>query len=281
MPELPEVETVMRGLRARLEGRTIVRAEVNRADLRWPLPRGSRRPPDGGARARLPATRQVHPHAHFRRRQPAAPSRHVRPDRARGGRDECSRPARACGAGDRRRMARRLRRSAPVRLDRPRADRRGGQAPAAGRTRSRAARRRVHAACSGCRVARPPHADQGGAARSAHRRRTRQHLRLRGAVPRAASARCALRAPLSGGGHSASFPRSRTRSTDAITAGGSSLRDYVQPDGELGHFQHAWKVYGREDLPCERCPGPAACAGHIHRITQAGRSTFFCRYTQR
>jgi formamidopyrimidine-DNA glycosylase len=67
---------------------------------------------------------------------------------------------------------------------------------------------------------------------------------------------------------------------DAIAAGGSSLRDYVQPDGELGYFQHAWKVYGREGEPCERCPGPPGCPG-IRRIVQAGRSSFFCPQTQK
>jgi formamidopyrimidine-DNA glycosylase len=66
---------------------------------------------------------------------------------------------------------------------------------------------------------------------------------------------------------------------EAIAAGGSSLRDYVQPDGELGYFQHAWKVYGRPGIACERCPGAPACAG-IKRIVQAGRSTFFCPRTQ-
>jgi formamidopyrimidine-DNA glycosylase len=66
---------------------------------------------------------------------------------------------------------------------------------------------------------------------------------------------------------------------EAIEAGGSSLRDYVQPDGELGYFQHAWKVYGRAGRACERCPGPPACAG-VKRIVQAGRSTFLCPRTQ-
>jgi len=66
---------------------------------------------------------------------------------------------------------------------------------------------------------------------------------------------------------------------EAIEAGGSSLRDYVQPDGELGYFQHAWKVYGRAGLPCERCPGLPICGG-IRRITQSGRSTFLCPRTQ-
>ncbi len=67
---------------------------------------------------------------------------------------------------------------------------------------------------------------------------------------------------------------------EAIAAGGSSLRDYVQPDGELGYFQHAWKVYAREDQPCERCPGRPVCRG-IRRIAQSGRSTFYCPRTQR
>jgi formamidopyrimidine-DNA glycosylase len=67
---------------------------------------------------------------------------------------------------------------------------------------------------------------------------------------------------------------------DAIAAGGSSLRDYVQPNGELGYFQHAWKVYARAGLPCERCPGLPECAG-VARLTQSARSTFYCPRTQR
>ena len=67
---------------------------------------------------------------------------------------------------------------------------------------------------------------------------------------------------------------------EAIAAGGSSLRDYVQPDGELGYFQHAWKVYGRENEACPTCPGPPACDG-IKRVVQAGRSTFHCPRVQR
>ncbi|NHN88510.1 bifunctional DNA-formamidopyrimidine glycosylase/DNA-(apurinic or apyrimidinic site) lyase [Acetobacter conturbans] len=65
---------------------------------------------------------------------------------------------------------------------------------------------------------------------------------------------------------------------EAIDAGGSSLRDYVQPDGELGYFQHAWRVYGREGEPCPECPA-GGCPG-VTRITQSGRSTFFCSRLQ-
>jgi formamidopyrimidine-DNA glycosylase len=67
---------------------------------------------------------------------------------------------------------------------------------------------------------------------------------------------------------------------EAIAAGGSSLRDYVQTNGELGYFQHAWKVYGREGEPCPTCPGGESCQG-VQRIVQAGRSTFYCARTQR
>jgi formamidopyrimidine-DNA glycosylase len=59
---------------------------------------------------------------------------------------------------------------------------------------------------------------------------------------------------------------------DAIEAGGSSLRDYRRADGELGYFQHAFAVYGREGAPCPR-PG---CGGTVMRTVQAGRSSFHC-----
>jgi formamidopyrimidine-DNA glycosylase len=64
---------------------------------------------------------------------------------------------------------------------------------------------------------------------------------------------------------------------DAIAAGGSSLRDYVQADGGLGYFQHHWAVYGREGEPCPGC----TCSTGVQRIVQSGRSTFFCGKRQR
>jgi formamidopyrimidine-DNA glycosylase len=64
---------------------------------------------------------------------------------------------------------------------------------------------------------------------------------------------------------------------EAIEAGGSSLRDYVQANGELGYFQHRWAVYGREGEPCPGC----TCREGVRRIVQAGRSTFFCAKRQR
>jgi formamidopyrimidine-DNA glycosylase len=64
---------------------------------------------------------------------------------------------------------------------------------------------------------------------------------------------------------------------EAISAGGSSLKDYRQTGGELGYFQHNFQVYGREGETCKE----KVCKGTIKRITQAGRSSFFCPQCQR
>jgi len=64
---------------------------------------------------------------------------------------------------------------------------------------------------------------------------------------------------------------------EAIDAGGSSLRDYRQTDGELGYFQHAFRVYDREGQPCLK----AGCGGTVRRIVQSGRSSFYCPACQR
>jgi formamidopyrimidine-DNA glycosylase len=64
---------------------------------------------------------------------------------------------------------------------------------------------------------------------------------------------------------------------EAIAAGGSTLRDFAAADGALGYFQHAFRVYGREGEACLR----PACRGVVRRIVQGGRSTFFCPVCQR
>jgi formamidopyrimidine-DNA glycosylase len=56
---------------------------------------------------------------------------------------------------------------------------------------------------------------------------------------------------------------------EAIEAGGSTLRDFASPDGELGYFSKKFSVYDREGRPCE-------CGGMVRRIVQGGRSTFYC-----
>jgi formamidopyrimidine-DNA glycosylase len=64
---------------------------------------------------------------------------------------------------------------------------------------------------------------------------------------------------------------------EAIEAGGSTLRDYAAADGALGYFQHRFRVYGREGETCQR----RGCSGVVERIVQAGRSTFYCPVCQR
>ncbi|MEM9438192.1 MAG: bifunctional DNA-formamidopyrimidine glycosylase/DNA-(apurinic or apyrimidinic site) lyase [Pseudomonadota bacterium] len=65
--------------------------------------------------------------------------------------------------------------------------------------------------------------------------------------------------------------------SEAIEAGGSSLRDYRQADGELGYFQHTFRVYDREGESCVT----GGCAGTVRRIVQSGRSSFYCSTCQR
>jgi formamidopyrimidine-DNA glycosylase len=98
-----------------------------------------------------------------------------------------------------------------------------------------------------------------------------------GLSPRRAAGSIAAR----GGGPTARAARLtdeiRSVLAEAIEAGGSTLRDFAHADGSLGYFQHRFKVYDREGDPC---PNPA-CAGAVRRIVQSGRSTFFCGKCQK
>jgi formamidopyrimidine-DNA glycosylase len=69
-------------------------------------------------------------------------------------------------------------------------------------------------------------------------------------------------------------PAVREVLTASIAAGGSTIRDYAQPSGELGYFATSWQVYGREDAPC-------SCGGTVERFAQGGRSTFWCPACQK
>ena len=63
--------------------------------------------------------------------------------------------------------------------------------------------------------------------------------------------------------------------SEAIAAGGSSISDFANTDGSLGYFQHSFDVYGRENEACK------ICSTQIKRLTQSGRSTFYCPTCQR
>jgi formamidopyrimidine-DNA glycosylase len=69
--------------------------------------------------------------------------------------------------------------------------------------------------------------------------------------------------------------------TRAIEAGGSSLRDYLQASGEPGYFQHHWAVYGREGEACPGCVCDPVKTGGVRRIVQSNRATFYCPARQR
>ena len=279
MPELPEVETVMRGLRAQIEGRVISRAQVHRAGMRFPFP------PD--LAARLTGARVVS----FRRRAKYILMRLDRGESVlihlgmsgrmlieRAGRNampahehltletDCGiivgfvDPRRfgsvdlvATNAEDQHRLLAEL---GPEPLDDSFSEATLADALAGRRTPLKAALldQKTVAGLGNIYVCE--------ALFRAGLSPTRQAHTVRPAAMRRLVAE--IKATLG----------------EAIAAGGSSLRDYVQPDGELGYFQHAWKVYGRESAPCPACPGPPGCAG-VARIVQSGRSTFYCPRRQR
>ena len=279
MPELPEVETVMRGLQARLEGRTLRRILLHRPDLRWPFP--------PGLAARLTGARV----AGFRRRakyilmrldggdsvlfhlgmsgrmliRPAGNNdvplhEHMTLETDDGWRVGFVDPRRfgsvdlvATAAEERHRLLAAL---GPEPLD-------AAFTPAL-----------LSAALAGRST--PIKAallDQGTVAGLGN-------IYVCEALVRAGISPLRLAHTVAGARAVRLVAAIQATLTEAIAAGGSSLRDYVQPDGELGYFQHAWKVYGQAGKPCERCPGPPGCAG-VRRIVQSGRSTFYCGRTQR
>jgi formamidopyrimidine-DNA glycosylase len=279
MPELPEVETVMRGLSARLLGRTIRRAQVHRPNMRWAFPAGLAETLQGAIvvsfrrRAkyilmRLQDRPSVLIHLGMSGRMNISEvgrndiplHEHVTIETEDGVRVGFVDPRRFGSVdlvpSDREDQHRLLAGLGPEPLD--------------------ASFNAAHLAKRLAGRATPIKAallDQGNVAGlgniyvcEALFRAKINPTRLAGQVSRAAVTRLVreIKATLQ----------------EAIAAGGSSLRDYVQPDGELGYFQHGFKVYAREGEPCPRCPGPPECAG-IARIVQSGRSSFYCPKTQR
>lgn len=98
-----------------------------------------------------------------------------------------------------------------------------------------------------------------------------------GLSPRRAAGSLARRVGKAGERAVRLVPQIKAVLEDAIDAGGSTLRDYRAPEGDLGYFQHSFAVYGREGLECQR----SGCGGTIRRIVQGGRSTFYCPVCQR
>lgn len=279
MPELPEVETVMRGLAARLTGRTITCAEARRPDLRWPLPEnfGARltgRRVLGFRRrgkyffARLEGGESLLVHLGMSGRMsvqpdrpaPPVPHEHLVMHTEDGWRVSFVDPRRfGCldllptPAEEQHRLIAGM---GPEPLE-------DGFTPAV-----------LSAALAGKRT--PIKAallDQGVVAGLGN-------IYVSEALFRARISPRRLAASVAGARAARLVPAIKQTLTDAIAAGGSSLRDYRQASGELGYFQHAWKVYAREGEACEACPGPPGCQG-IARLVQSARSTFYCPRLQR
>jgi formamidopyrimidine-DNA glycosylase len=279
MPELPEVETVMRGLLARLQGRLITRAVLNRADLRFPFPVGLAEQVKGaritGFRrrakyilVRLDTGQSLLLHLGMSGRMvlgPAHPNapvlhEHMVLETDDGWRVGFVDPRRfgavdlmATDAEDSHRLLAGL-----------------GPEPLSDEFSTIA----LSAMLAGRRT--PIKAallDQRNVAGLGNIYVCEALFRARISPRRSAHS-------VVGGRAARLVPAIKATLTEAIAAGGSSLRDYVQPSGELGYFQHAWKVYGRVGLACEHCPGLPVCAG-VRRIVQSGRSSFYCPRSQR
>lgn len=283
MPELPEVETVRRGLAPVMEGQIIARAEVNRHDLRWPLPERMAERLEGrrilGLRRRSKyilsdldggETLLIHlgmsgrmtvsgdPLGRFLRDHPPARKHdHIIFHMSNGARISFNDARRfgamdliATGAADGHRLLAAL---GPEPLGNGFHEHhliaafRGRSAP----VKSTLMDQRVVAGLGNIYVCE--------ALFRAGISPRRQAGRI--AEDRVAGLVYAIREIL----------------REAIGAGGSSLRDFRQADGELGYFQHAFDVYGREGEPCRR-PG---CTGAVKRIIQSGRSSFYCMQCQR
>ena len=283
MPELPEVETVRRGLAPLMEGRAILRAEVRRPDLRWPFPEGMAERLTGARVNRLRRrskyiladlstgeTLLIHlgmsgrmlisgaTLGEFHHPEPVAEKHdHVVLHMAGGARITFN-DARRFGAMDLMPTAAEgdhwlLSGLGPEPFgndfheDYLVARLKGRQTP----VKAALLDQRIVAGLGNIYVCEVLH---------------RAGLSPRRKAGRIAAPRVAALVPLI-----------RQVLGEAIEAGGSSLRDYRQADGELGYFQHAFRVYDREGQAC-RTPG---CTGMVARIVQSGRSSFFCPSCQR
>ncbi len=283
MPELPEVETVMRGLRPSMEGAVIVRAEVNRPDLRWPFPE---RMAERLAGRRVLAMRRrskyiladldsgesllIHlgmsgrmtvsgdPLGQFVHDHPAQEKHdHVVFHMENGARVTFNDPRRF-GAMDL--------------LD-----------------TSTAAQHKLLAVLGPEPLGNEFHEDHLIAAFRGRRTPVKSALLDQGIIAGLGNiyvCEALFRAGVSPRREAGRISENRVKSLvpiirdvlqEAIAAGGSSLKDFRQANGELGYFQHTFDVYGREGEACRR----EGCDGVVSRITQSGRSSFYCGKCQR
>lgn len=276
MPELPEVETVMRGLQPHLEGRRIAQVQLNRKDLRVPFPRGFRRKLEGSQVDQLQrrakymlwhlasgdtvivhlgmsgkftiyekgAEGVANPHDHVVITTDAG-TRLVYTDHRRFG-------VMALASHSDLESHPYFVRMGPE----PLGNQFSGPALSA---RLRGKRAPIKAALLDQRVV----AGLG-------------NIYVCEALWRARVSPRRMAASVAGARAERLVPAIKDILTEAIASGGSTLRDYARADGELGYFQHRFDVYGREGEACRACG-----KGEIGRLVQAGRSTFYCPVCQR
>jgi len=283
MPELPEVETVRRGLQPAMEGQVIARARVNRAGLRWPFPdRMAERLTGRRVLALRRRSKYIladldgaetlirhlgmsgrilvsgDPLGRFHHHHPAPQKHdHVVLDIANGARVTFN-DARRFGAMDLWPTDRLDTHPLLVNLGPEPLGNSFDDATLAARLTGR--RTPIKAALL----------DQRNVAGLGN-------IYVCEALHRAGINPRRLAGSLSRGRIARLVPVIRDVLSEAIVAGGSSLRDHLQTDGELGYFQHSFRVYDREGAPC----WTDACTGTIRRIVQSGRSTFYCPRCQR
>lgn len=283
MPELPEVETVRRGLAPVMEGQVIAQARVNRPDLRWPFPENMADRLTGTRIERLRRrskyiladlssgeTLLIHlgmsgrmlvsgdPLGNFVHDHPAPEKHdHVVLDMGQGARVTFNDPRRF-GAMDLMTTAEVERHPLLVSLGPEPLGNEFSESYLTGMLKGR--RAPVKSALLDQKII----AGLGNIYVCEALYRARIHPARK--VNRISEARLGALVPII-----------REVLQDAIAAGGSSLRDFRQADGELGYFQHSFDVYGREGAPC-RSEG---CADSVRRIVQSGRSSFYCASCQR
>ena len=279
MPELPEVETVRRGLALRMSGRRIVQAELRRPDLRRPFPPMLAERLDG---ARIGGLARRGKYILIELDETGLLLLHL----GMSGRITANSPGEPSGNGDAKHdhVVLTLDDGTVVRLNDPRRFgvldylRRGEEA--------------MHPLLAGMGPEPlEPGFDGAYLARALAGKMTPiksalldqrivaglGNIYVCEALYRAGVSPRRLAATVSGARAARLASAIREVLAEAIEAGGSSLRNYVQANGELGYFQHRWAVYAHEGEPCPGC----TCAEGVRRITQAGRSTFFCAKKQR
>ena len=272
MPELPEVETIRRHLAPHVEGRVLTR------------PRGARR-------ALVPSAGRAELAAAVRGRRVEALARrgkyliweleddvhlllHLRmtgtllldPPRAAAPRARALRALRRARAD--------LRRPAPLRHGRAGARRRRARRVLRRAARRRAVLARLHQRASLRAHQRQPRARQGVPARPAQGRGRGEHLRRRGAVPRAASTRCGRAGRLTRGQVAAVRDGVVASLEAGIAAKGASIDDFRHPDGVQGSFQDRFLIHLREGEPC------LVCGRAVRKLRAAGRGTYVCERCQ-